>query len=66
MSVIDFERWRDRRRQRRADGQIAALAYIREEIEEAGFHMAADLISLAAASIADQLRKPLHASNDYD
>ncbi|MBC7907777.1 MAG: hypothetical protein H7Y60_13680 [Rhodospirillaceae bacterium] len=64
MSVIDFERWRVRRRHRRADGQIAALSYIREEIQEAGFQVAADLISLAVASIANELRNPLRASND--
>lgn len=64
MTLIDFECWRGRRRQRRAGGQMAALSYIREEIKAAGFHIAADLIGLAVASIADETRAPFQASND--
>jgi hypothetical protein len=64
MNVIDFERWRIRRRNRRANGQIAALFFIREEVQEAGFQVAANLINLAAASIADELRKRSQPSND--
>lgn len=58
MTLIDFERLRRQRLRRRAEGQMAALAFLQDEIAASGFEVAAGLLALAIASIANELGDP--------
>ncbi|NFV81844.1 hypothetical protein [Magnetospirillum aberrantis] len=56
MTLIDLESWRrEQSERRRAEGQMAALDYLREEISSSGYDTAARLLSLAILSISRQL-----------
>ena len=57
MTVIDLDSRRTRRGSaRQAEGQMAALDFLRQEISAAGYDTAAQLLSLAIISIAEQMK----------
>lgn len=56
MTLVNLEEWRRRHGgHSRAEGQMAALDYLREEISAAGYDTAARLVALAILSISQQL-----------
>lgn len=58
MVVIRLDNLRERRRQEIAQAQMAALAYLQDEIGQSGFDVAARLLGLAILAIEDELKKP--------
>lgn len=56
MVLIDMEEWRLRRLREQAEGQKAALGYLREEVAGAGFETAARLLALAVLAIDDAVK----------
>lgn len=57
MTVIDLNSRRVQRGSaRQAEGQMAALDFLRQEISAAGYDTAAQLLQLAIISIAQQMQ----------
>lgn len=55
-AVIDLNEILLRRKLSQAEGQMAALAYLREEVDRSGYGLAAHLLDLAIAAIDEEVR----------